>query len=96
MISIESEKSEEDIVDRDEFMWETLPGRCCFTQTVDDCDMCTVWSDPENFCHSSQENCELCGAHMERHSLSPHIAHTEHMSVRFSFPKLLLDKLELS
>ena len=49
-------------VDPDEYLWETLPGRCCFMANADSCDTCNVWSGPENFCHTSRENCELCGA----------------------------------
>ena len=61
LITIENEKAREESIDPDEYLWETLPGRCCFMQYADDCDMCNVWSDPQNFCHSSQESCELCG-----------------------------------
>ena len=61
LITIENEKSREDSIDPDEYLWETLPGRCCFAQDADDCDLCSVWSDPQNFCHSSSESCELCG-----------------------------------
>ena len=61
MITIENEKAEDDAIDPDEYLWETLPGRCCFMQNGDDCDMCNVWSDPQNFCHTSRESCELCG-----------------------------------
>ena len=61
LITIENEKAREEAIDPDEYLWETLPGRCCFMQYADDCDMCNVWSDPQNFCHSSKESCELCG-----------------------------------
>lgn len=61
LITIENEKAEDESVDPDEYLWETLPGRCCFLQDADDCDLCSVWSDPQNFCHTSQESCELCG-----------------------------------
>ena len=61
LISMEDEKAEEQTIDPDEYLWETLPGRCCFMQNGDDCDLCNVWSDPQNFCHSSAESCETCG-----------------------------------
>ena len=53
-------------IEADEYLWETLPGRCCFQGVVDSCDTCAVWSDPQNFCHLSKENCERCGAFAER------------------------------
>lgn len=61
LISVEDEKSEESTVDPDEYLWESLPGRCCFMKDGDDCDLCNVWSDPQNFCHESKDSCELCG-----------------------------------
>jgi hypothetical protein len=61
MIKVENQKARSEDVDPDEYEWETLPGRCCFNQFADSCDTCTVWSGPENFCHTSRENCELCG-----------------------------------
>ena len=33
-----------------------------FQELADDCDTCSVWSDPQNFCHMSSDNCEHCGA----------------------------------
>ena len=61
LITIENEKAHELDIDPDEYLWETLPGRCCFMSGADDCDLCSVWSDPQNFCHTSRESCELCG-----------------------------------
>lgn len=61
LITIENEKAREIDIDPDEYLWETLPGRCCFDSFAEDCDLCSVWSDPQNFCHTSRESCELCG-----------------------------------
>jgi hypothetical protein len=61
LITVENEKAREVDIDPDEYLWETLPGRCCFMQGADDCDLCSVWSDPQTFCHTSRESCELCG-----------------------------------
>ena len=55
-----------------QFLWETLPGRCCFYGGPDPldpskwlgahtCDECTVWDLPNNFCHSSASACAECG-----------------------------------
>ena len=70
LISIEAEKSQEESIDPDEYLWETLPGRCCFLADEYDCDMCNVWSDPQNFCHTSKESCELCGESAASSSVS--------------------------
>ena len=64
-------------VDPDEYLWSKLPGRCCFQleeeclpgqkkkdcnrRPPDSCRACSVWSSPENYCHSSHENCDSCG-----------------------------------
>jgi len=61
LVSIADQMMHEETVDADEYLWETLPGRCCFNELADDCDTCSVWSDPENYCHMSRDNCEHCG-----------------------------------
>ena len=61
MITIEKERAHDEDVDPDEYLWETLPGRCCFAAQAEDCDMCGVWSEPQNFCHTSRESCMVCG-----------------------------------
>jgi len=61
-------------IDADEYLWEKLPGRCCFNGYLEDpedeesewigsqvCNECNVWSEPDNFCHTSKEACEACG-----------------------------------
>merc|ERR1712216_544689 len=53
MVTIANEMMHEEDIDADEYLWETLPGRCCFQEMADDCDTCSVWSDPENYCHKS-------------------------------------------
>ena len=62
LVTIADQMMHEEDIDADEYMWETLPGRCCFQELTDDCDTCSVWSDPENFCHMTRDNCEHCGA----------------------------------
>ena len=62
LVTIADQMMHEEDIDADEYLWETLPGRCCFQELADDCDTCSVWSDPENFCHMSSDNCEHCGA----------------------------------
>ena len=62
LVTIADQMMHEEDIDADEYLWETLPGRCCFQELADDCDTCSVWSDPENFCHMSRDNCEHCGA----------------------------------
>ena len=62
LVTIADQMMHEEDIDADEYLWETLPGRCCFQELADDCDTCSVWSDPQNFCHMSSDNCEHCGA----------------------------------
>lgn len=77
-ISVEgSHKHSPDDIDEDDFLWEKLPGRCCFliheecpfekaprelcTKTsASSCEECDVWSEPDNFCHTSAEACDTC------------------------------------
>ena len=61
LIKIDNQNMRDESIDPEEYLWETLPGRCCFQELVDQCDLCSVWSDPENFCHMSADNCEQCG-----------------------------------
>lgn len=66
-----------DDIDQDDYLWEKLPGRCCFliqeecpyeaaprelcTKTsASTCGECNVWSEPDNFCHTSKEACSTC------------------------------------
>ena len=66
--------TEDTDIEPDEYLWEKLPGRCCFSGYLEDpddpdsewigaqvCNECNVWSEPDNFCHTSQEACEACG-----------------------------------
>ena len=59
-------------LDEDDFLWEKLPGRCCFYGYEDPkdasrwigaktCEECSVWSEPDNYCHTSRDACEECG-----------------------------------
>lgn len=59
-------------IDPDDFLWEKLPGRCCFYGGPDPedkskwlgahtCDECTVWDLPNNYCHTSPAACLECG-----------------------------------
>ena len=55
-------------VDPEEFLWDKLTGRCCFESStsepefaVETCEQCSVWSDPDNFCHKDEESCKKCG-----------------------------------
>lgn len=59
-------------IDADEFLWEKLPGRCCFYGMPNpkqpkqwlgahSCTECTVWDVPDNYCHTSKESCLGCG-----------------------------------
>ena len=67
-----AQAADSDDLDPDDFLWETLPGRCCFYGGPDPldpskwlgahtCDECTVWDLPNNFCHSSASACAECG-----------------------------------
>ena len=72
-ITVEGGQQHEDSdIDADEFLWEKLPGRCCFYGMQDPkhptqwlgahtCSECTVWDVPDNFCHTSQDACQECG-----------------------------------
>ena len=53
-------------LDEDDFLWEKLPGRCCFYGYEDPkdasrwigaktCEECSVWSEPDNYCHTSRD-----------------------------------------
>ena len=64
--------SDSNDLDPDDFLWEKLPGRCCFYGGPDPlnpvkwlgahtCDQCTVWDLPSNFCHTSASACSECG-----------------------------------
>mmetsp|Transcript_47528 Transcript_47528/g.78670 ORF Transcript_47528/g.78670 Transcript_47528/m.78670 type:complete len:780 (+) Transcript_47528:43-2382(+) len=58
-------------IDPDEFLWEKLPGRCCFAGFLDEdldtwlgaetCSECNSWSESDNYCHKSKEACLKCG-----------------------------------
>ena len=61
----------------EDFLWETLPGRCCFsgrwdpTQrgpdggpkwvSVTDCSQCQIWGQADASCHNGLEQCKVCG-----------------------------------
>lgn len=73
MITVEGTQATDSTgLDADDFLWEKLPGRCCFYGGPDpldpskwlgahSCDQCTVWDLPTNFCHSSASACSACG-----------------------------------
>jgi len=70
-ITVNNNQQRVDGIDLEEFMWETLPGRCCFAGFMDEltsawvgvksCSECDVWSEPDNYCHKSAETCLKCG-----------------------------------
>jgi hypothetical protein len=61
----------------EDFLWETLPGRCCFSGrwdpkqrgadggpkwvSVSDCSQCQVWGQADASCHNGVEQCKMCG-----------------------------------
>lgn len=73
MIMVEgTQAADQSDLDPDDFLWEKLPGRCCFYGGPDPldpskwlgahtCDQCTVWDLPTNFCHTSAGACSECG-----------------------------------
>ena len=73
LITIEGAMAQDtSTLDPDDFLWEKLPGRCCFYGGPDPedpskwlgahtCDQCSVWDLPNNFCHTSRSACEECG-----------------------------------
>lgn len=86
LIKIEGGFREDDAnLNADDFMWEKLPGRCCFYGGPNTkhpaewlgartCDACTVWDLPDNFCHSSEAACKDCGMSLYCSPLPPLIA----------------------
>ena len=62
LISVENQLKTEETEDPDSYLWEKLPGRCCFDSSSTTCDACSVWSSPDNFCHTSKDSCAACGA----------------------------------
>ena len=73
LITVDGTQREDDgELDPDDFLWEKLPGRCCFYGGPDPqdpsawlgahtCDECKVWDLPDNFCHASASACGECG-----------------------------------
>ena len=61
----------------EDFLWETLPGRCCFSGkwdpqqrgpdggpkwvSVQDCSQCQIWGQADASCHNGVEQCKVCG-----------------------------------
>lgn len=42
----------------------TTPRALCTRTSPDTCRACSVWSTPENYCHTSRENCLTCGMNL--------------------------------
>ena len=69
----DSELHDETEITPDDFLWQNLPGRCCFTGhwdnqrkdkaggplwvSIHDCSQCDVWGQPDATCHSGPTEC---------------------------------------
>ena len=42
LVTIADQMMHEEDIDADEYLWETLPGRCCFQELADDVQMVLV------------------------------------------------------
>ena len=44
----------------EECPYEKAPRELCTKTSASTCDECNVWSEPDNFCHTSPEACDTC------------------------------------
>ena len=44
----------------EECPYEKAPRELCTKTSATTCDECNVWSEPDNFCHTSPEACDTC------------------------------------
>lgn len=68
---------DESEVTPEDYMWQKLPGRCCFSGMWDDskvdaegkslwvsvkqCSECSVWGQADASCHNGADSCKECG-----------------------------------
>ena len=68
---------DESEVTPEDYLWQTLPGRCCFSGKWDDskvdqegkslwvsvsqCSECSVWGQADASCHNGADSCKECG-----------------------------------
>jgi hypothetical protein len=83
----DSELHDETEITPDDFLWQNLPGRCCFTGhwdnqrkdkaggplwvSIHDCSQCDVWGQPDATCHSGPTECLTYVAAHASHAHSP-------------------------
>jgi len=83
----DSELHDETEIMPDDFLWQNLPGRCCFTGhwdnqrkdkaggplwvSIHDCSQCDVWGQPDATCHSGPTECMTYVAAHASHAHSP-------------------------
>ena len=71
------EEHDETEITPEDYLWETLPGRCCFSGhwdeeqegpnggpkwvSVDNCAQCDIWGQADASCHQGPDQCSVCG-----------------------------------
>jgi len=73
----DTELHDESEIEPEDYLWQNLPGRCCFSGHwdnkqkgkdggpkwvgVNDCSQCDIWGQPDATCHNSKGECTTCG-----------------------------------
>ena len=74
---IAGELHDETEITPDDYLWQNLPGRCCFSGhwdnhqrdknggpkwvSIQDCTQCSIWGQPDASCHRGKSECATCG-----------------------------------
>ena len=74
---ITGELHDESEITPEDYMWQNLPGRCCFSGhwdnhqkdakggpkwvSIQQCGQCNIWGQPDASCHRGKSECTMCG-----------------------------------